>query len=207
MRSPADMRRIFADEARKMSWSIKDVANLTGLNQDLIRGRGADANCNIDNIVGGAPGYLPVSPNGFAAPFYNPASTVLPRVGPNQPAFYPPTPGWPETPPPGSAPLYATPPSAPAPAPSAPPPAFGNGSASATPPASYPAVPPQYTPPQTPAAAPGYPPPQNVSGVPASAPPAQPQPGVNPAAYQQQQQPMPAMPQQRPVAPPPAWNK
>ncbi len=107
MRSPSDMRRVFADEARKMSWSIKDVANVTGINPDTIRGNGG-ANCAPD---GGAPGYLPVSGGGFA-PVYAPppGTTVLPPSSPTQP-LYPPTPGWPSSTP-----------------------TFGNGSTSAVPP-------------------------------------------------------------------------
>jgi general secretion pathway protein D len=184
MRNPADMRRIFADEARKMSWSIKDVANVTGVNPDVIRGKAADPYCNVDNIVGGPPSYLPVSGGSSVAPLYAPppGTTVLPPGAPTQP-LYGPTPGWPA--------------STPAPAPATtPPPAFGNGSAAAQPPVQQ-----QYPQPQQtqPASVPYYPPPANVPGAPAAAaPPQQPQPGVHPAAYQQQP-PMPVMPPQQPA--------
>lgn len=191
MRTPADMRRIFADEARKMSWSIKDVANVSGVHPDVIRGNAADPNCDVNSIVGPAPGYLPYSRSGFAAPFSNPASTVLPPSIPVQPS-YPPTTGWPATAPTGPA---TAPPAVYAPPPgtvTTPPPAYGNGSTSATPPA----APTQY-----PTGTPAFPPPANVPGLPASTPPQHPLPGVNPAAHQQQQYPT------APAAPPPGWNK
>jgi hypothetical protein len=176
MRTPADMRRIFADEARKMSWAIKEAANVSGVNPDVLRGKLGDPYCNVDNIVGPAPNYLPISRSGFAAPFSNPATTVLPPSNPVQP-LYPPTTGWPAGP--GGV-------VGPAPDLYAPPPAFGNGSASATP---APAPAPQQ-----------YQPPANVPGVPATTP-AQPTAPVNPAAFQQQQ---PVLPPQQPQQPPPA---
>ncbi len=99
MRSPGDMRRVFADEARKMSWSIKDVSNVTGIAADTIRGNAA--NCGPDGTPGG--GFAPV----YAPP---PGTTVLPPTGPTQP-IYPPTPGWPSAAPAfGNGSTAATPP-------------------------------------------------------------------------------------------------
>jgi Flp pilus assembly secretin CpaC len=180
MRTPADMRRILADEARKMSWSVKDVTNLTGISSDTLRGAGGVP--DISNIVGGPPGYLPVS-GGAIAPVYAPppGTTVLPPSVPTQPV-YPPTPGWPSS------------------APTAPPPQFGNGSAAAPTQPQYPTQPVQYPTQPQPVQ---YPTTANVPGVPPTAPPQHPQPAINPAAYQQQPQQPTTPPQQQP----PVWNK
>jgi type II secretion system protein D len=63
-RTKEDMRAIFAAEAKKMSWSIQDAANISGLNPDLFRGKQTiDTICG-DGATGSAPTYLPLSPTG-----------------------------------------------------------------------------------------------------------------------------------------------
>ncbi|MEO2092327.1 MAG: secretin N-terminal domain-containing protein [Gemmataceae bacterium] len=88
MRSVADMRAVFAAEAKKMSWSIQDVANVTGVNPDVLRGKAAGDLC-LDNITGPAPAYLPLSGTGAIAPTYypgavygqNPVAAPVPTAG------------------------------------------------------------------------------------------------------------------------------
>lgn len=120
MRSVNDMRAVLAAEAKKMSWSIQDVANVTGVNPDVIRGKAAGDLC-LDNITGPAPAYLPLSGTGAIAPTYypgavygqNPVAAPVPTAGapavpaatypvvppaiyPTQPtAAQPPTPSYP----------------------------------------------------------------------------------------------------------------
>jgi hypothetical protein len=78
VRSRDDMRAILAAEARKMSWSITDVANVAGLNPDLLKARLSDPAC-VEPATPTSPVYLPLSPNGGVAPTYYP--TLPPGYG------------------------------------------------------------------------------------------------------------------------------
>jgi type II secretion system protein D len=88
MRTAADMRAVFAAEAKKMSWSITDVANVTGVSPDVLRGKAAGDLC-LDHISGPAPAYLPLSGTGAIAPTYypgavyghNPVAAPVPTAG------------------------------------------------------------------------------------------------------------------------------
>jgi type II secretion system protein D len=83
MRTQADMRNVLAAEARKMSWSIRDAANVSGLDADIFRGKLPERG-NIDLIGGPPPTYLPISPSGIVMP-YSPAQQNPPQVAPQQP--------------------------------------------------------------------------------------------------------------------------
>ncbi len=101
-RTQADMRRVFADEARKMSWSIKDVANVTGKPSALFKGEGAEGGPDGGFAVPGSGVGAPTFTPPHLSPLYSaPASTTSPYV----------------IPPTQSSGLYAPPPvAAPAPA-------------------------------------------------------------------------------------------
>jgi type II secretion system protein D len=112
-RTRDDLRQIFAAEARKMSWSITDAANVSGQNPDLFRGK-LDPAC-VDTTSGPPPAYLPYSTNGAIAPTYYPTQTYGQTV-PYIPA--PPTvygqPGFPTSAAPQQAvPQYQAPPTVP----------------------------------------------------------------------------------------------
>ena len=181
MRSVADMRAVFAAEAKKMSWSITDVANVSGVSPDVIRGKPAGDLC-LDNITGPAPAYLPLSGTGAIAPTYypgavygqNPVAAPVPAAGaPAVPAAtYPVVPPaiYPTQPPSAQTPAQGYPTGALSPAAPgvvAPPPAAasvpGNVPGVVAPPAVQPTAyqPAPATPPAgyTPAAAAGGPPP------------------------------------------------
>ncbi len=100
IRSQDDMKRVLAEEARKMSWNIKEAAIVSGLDADIFRGKGADAaNCppsyyNPEVMTGtpllqpGLPMYMNPSyqPQPFAPGMAQPltAPTILPQAGTTQ---------------------------------------------------------------------------------------------------------------------------